>query len=363
MGSTASAKTKDDAETDSSSQPKESSPNGTDPSPKRKGTSARRLSTTKNLEKHMADAPYPLLSTLATEKWYQRKVIVSTGPLANHVGLVEKWGNGWVSVRLAGIGLHNRRSFELYLHPGQGSEGGSTSSSLSGHTEMETVEVFDTSQGAKPISIPNLHRSISHDNEIPPTPVTEVTSGASIHEVTPLTSCRVIGIEKHEDTADGSSPRTSSIMFPTCIDSNTASTVPESPIPIQAKTAISGSKESNETNTPQSRFKLSVKSQSKAGGLEIPLAQSLMLAQEGGVSNRKIGLLFGTAALERSRRNTHKPTRYEGAGPTTKHTKKQHRKRTFSEVSEAAAIVNSATLVSSSSDEESSGVPLPMFLV
>jgi len=74
-----------------------------------------RRSSAKRAEKH-ADSPYPLLSMLSTDQWYQRKVQVAVGPLQGRVGSVQKWGNGWISVKIPGVaGLHNRRSFELYL--------------------------------------------------------------------------------------------------------------------------------------------------------------------------------------------------------------------------------------------------------
>lgn len=91
-----------------------------------------------------------LLSMISTDQWYQKRVILSTGPLLSCSGRVERWGNGWVGVRMdvvnsipsrgqrpmagdgSGIGLqsnnktnkiggtmHNRRSFELVLHPDQ----------------------------------------------------------------------------------------------------------------------------------------------------------------------------------------------------------------------------------------------------
>ncbi|GAX13852.1 hypothetical protein FisN_5Lh252 [Fistulifera solaris] len=62
----------------------------------------------------------PLLSTLSTDHWFRTAVRVGTGPFKGRVGHVEKWGNGWVSVHIAGVGFHNRRSFELYLHSSEG---------------------------------------------------------------------------------------------------------------------------------------------------------------------------------------------------------------------------------------------------
>ena len=74
-----------------------------------------RRSSAKRAEKH-ADSPYPLLSMISVDQWSQRKVQVAVGPLQGRTGTVQKWGNGWISVKIPGVaGLHNRRSFELYL--------------------------------------------------------------------------------------------------------------------------------------------------------------------------------------------------------------------------------------------------------
>jgi hypothetical protein len=64
----------------------------------------------------------PLLSMISTDQWFAKRVIVSTGPLFNRSGRVERWGNGWVTVHIDGVGVHNRRSFELFLHPDQTAE-------------------------------------------------------------------------------------------------------------------------------------------------------------------------------------------------------------------------------------------------
>lgn len=68
-------------------------------------------------ERHMAGATYPLLTTVATDKWTNNRVTVSTGPHANKVGSVVKWENNWVSVRIPDVGLIGRRPRELYLQP------------------------------------------------------------------------------------------------------------------------------------------------------------------------------------------------------------------------------------------------------
>lgn len=76
---------------------------------------------------------FPLLSMLSTDVWFDKRVIISTGPFMNRTGHVLRWGNGWVTVKLdvesgsdSGSSrgkvddiVHNRRSFELFLHPDQ----------------------------------------------------------------------------------------------------------------------------------------------------------------------------------------------------------------------------------------------------
>lgn len=65
-------------------------------------------------EKH-AESPYFLLSMMPSDQWYGQKVAVLVGPMKDHEGVIEKWSNGWVSVRIPGVGLHNRRAIELAI--------------------------------------------------------------------------------------------------------------------------------------------------------------------------------------------------------------------------------------------------------
>jgi hypothetical protein len=326
-------------------------------------TSARRLSASKNLERHMADAPYPLLSTLSTEKWPNTKVIVSTGPLTNHVGLVEKWGNGWVSVRLPGVGLHNRRSFELYLHPNPDSEGCST------ENEVPLVEVFDASDNRS--AVDNKGTKRAEETATPPTPMTvdrPVVDVGQIHEVTPLVTCRVIGID--QTVGEGSIRKVCNIMFPTRMaSSSTPNTVPESPIPAQQDAISLRIAGKNPANLPQTNLKPPAMATEESANGDIPLVRSLLWAQQDCASkHNKLGLLFGTAALERSRRTVHKPVRYEDRELIGKKLKKRDNdsindanldgssKRACGDDSRGPRP--SVTPVSSSSDEESSDAPL-----
>jgi len=76
--------------------------------------SKRSRGISKLAKKHM-DSEIPVLSTISSDQWAKKRVKISVGPLAGRIGLVEKWSNGWVTVRVEGVGLHNRRSFELCL--------------------------------------------------------------------------------------------------------------------------------------------------------------------------------------------------------------------------------------------------------
>jgi hypothetical protein len=332
-------------------------------------TSARRLSASKNLEKHMADAPYPLLSTLSTDKWPNRKVIVSTGPLTNHVGLVEKWGNGWVSVRLPGVGLHNRRSFELYLHPNPDSEG------CGSETEVPVLEVFDAADSKSVRVVDRNGVKRAEETATPPTPITvgkPFVDVGQVHEVTPLVTCRVIGID--QPAVEGGIRKVCNIMFPTSIVSSSPNTVPESPIPAQQGAIswrVNGEKPAN---LPQTNIKSHAMATEESAHGDIPLVRSILLAQQNRASKQnKLGLLFGTAALERSRRVVHKPVRYEDRELIGKKLKKRDNesiydgnldgpsKRVCGEDSRISRP--SVTPVVSTSDEESSEAPVDTGLV
>ncbi|CAB9507556.1 expressed unknown protein [Seminavis robusta] len=327
-------------------------------------------------ERNMADAPYPLLSTIGTDKWLHRKVIVSTGPLTNHVGLVEKWRNGWVSVRLPGVGLHNRRSFELYLHPNSDD---AKSAENGAEKALDVVEVFDAASSDGKSSVVDGEEGLDRadSTSTPPTPMLPekpVMSFDQVHEVTPLVSCRVIGIDQKGGKG---SRKMSSIMFPTCMSSSAPDTVPESPVPIQhqptgfpferdgrdAGTRLE--KSQNESDALESKLKPPIKPTVSEDG-DVPLMQSLLLAQQDRQTKHKLGLLFGTAAIERSRRSIHKPVRYEDKELMGKKSRKRdrdssgdntegHSKRVRSEASQKA-IGNSSSVISSS-DEESFEAP------
>lgn len=74
----------------------------------------------------------PFLSSISSDQWYHKRVMIATGPLVNRIGLVEKWGNGWVTVRVRDGVLHNRRSIELFLLPNTGEDSDSLTSDENG---------------------------------------------------------------------------------------------------------------------------------------------------------------------------------------------------------------------------------------
>ncbi len=74
----------------------------------------KRRTNAKFAEKH-AESRRPLLSMMATDQWFGQSVEIAVGPFEGRTGIVQKWGNGWITVLIEGVGFHNRRSFELYL--------------------------------------------------------------------------------------------------------------------------------------------------------------------------------------------------------------------------------------------------------
>jgi hypothetical protein len=100
---------RDAAKRDSLSSQASSSPSPPSAAPPPPPTTSPRASPT--------STDVALLSSLPTDKWKQQSVRIALGPLTGRIGVVEKWGNGWVSCSVEGVGLHNRRAFELQLIP------------------------------------------------------------------------------------------------------------------------------------------------------------------------------------------------------------------------------------------------------
>lgn len=90
-----------------------------------------------------------LLSSISSDKWLDRKVMIATGPFVHRTGVVEKWGNGWVTVRLHERLTHNRRSVELFLVP----EGSSSRSDEEAAIKEEQSELI-------------IPPSVSYENDV-----------------------------------------------------------------------------------------------------------------------------------------------------------------------------------------------------
>jgi hypothetical protein len=249
----------------------------------------KRCTTAKMAKKH-ADSPFPLLSMFSTDQWMAKKVRIAIGPLAGRTAKVEKWSNGWVSVRVPGVGLHNRRSFELYLvaqsqPPSQkekeehGESQGKQPSDM-GVEEADTVSEEEEQKRA-------LLRCVSREAASPsPLTMTKPISTSSSKK------------KSSEKSADAAKNRHSAIG-PT--------EIPQSPCPTRC-----GVMDILRTPVIQHVVTNLVPKVTpclpKLPGKDVPLVHSLFLAQEG---NGKMDLLFGTAALERSRRTVRKPTLYQ----------------------------------------------------
>lgn len=255
-----------------------------------KGT---RRTASKLAEKH-ADSPFPLLSMISTDQWFHKSVMISTGPLANQVGQVEKWGNGWVSVSVPGVGLHNRRSFELYLHSEEPDE--EASAPKDSEAKMHAPS-------------PSLLRCISREAASPP-PFSD-----RIHETSPRMDAGSKTDHSTRASHSDSPGRLQSVLvsYPT--------KVPETPRPDRQSLKM---RDTAEIDTPvpksagnQGRGRPRVPHVTPSSPRktrtddDIPLLETLQLAEEGCVTKYNLDLLFGTAALERGRRTHKKVTRYE----------------------------------------------------
>lgn len=286
------------------------------------------------------EGAFPLLSTISPDQWYGRKVCIATGPLAGRIGIVEKWGNGWVGVRVF-IGsdgrsdphLHNRRALELYLLADQDDE------------TMAVATTMPVSHSSEDMNRDNavLRRCVSREAD--------------------TTEARELREESHnykegdEDVAysvkEAERSQNATPCFQNEVECNGSqeakydnetleetqqrgTMIPESPMtPANGMSAVDFSMsnfhfiprtEEASNMDDKDRFTSSVSFESAMVPAvtprpisprkmrvdeDLPLVQSLMLAQEGLKRKSSLDLLFGTAALERSRRTVHKPERYE----------------------------------------------------
>jgi len=229
----------------------------------------------------------PVLSSLSYDKWFDKKVMISTGPLANHIGRVVKWGNGWVTVRITpetsgeeddGL-LHNRRAVELFLVPDDAEEDNKT---------LHDADVIKAMEGASS----SLLRCVSREIDIQ---ASEADSDRSRQDtLSPSDELSVL----QADTRDCDKPAEMSV------DGDSGKKFAEPSGDEEAKQEAPDA-----AMASASSLKLTKSLPSEEDS--VPLVKSLVRAQEQGLRKQGLGLLFGTAALERGRRRVHKPTRYE----------------------------------------------------
>jgi hypothetical protein len=228
------------------------------------GGVGKRRNTAEKLAQMHADSPYPLLSMFSSDQWGDKRVKIAVGPFEGHIGLVEKWSNGWVGVRIPQVGLHNRRSFELYIDSDE---------------ELPTDE--DTSSEKEKQSI---RRCISRDADTPSplsphpagmrTPSPKARNGSGYQLVTPNPSAQ--------------EARTIALPKAGNLEALNLGSIPQvTPTEAHGKRVC--------VNTPV-------------------IASLLVAQQQHQQDGSKLNLLFGTAAADRGRRTARRPKIYEDTG-------------------------------------------------
>ena len=120
-----------------------------------------------------------LLNNLPSIQWSKKVVEIGVGPFAGEKGIVLKFGNGWVTVKVKGKDgkplHHNRRSMELYLLPEDGR--GNSAASIS---SKETSNGWASPKITTPSS--SGKGSSSHEEEDASATPLSPRSGREIHK-------------------------------------------------------------------------------------------------------------------------------------------------------------------------------------
>jgi hypothetical protein len=198
---------------------------------------------------------------ISSDQWANKRVRISMGPFQGYVGNVEKWSNGWVGVRIPDVGLHNRRSFELYLDediaqvPNRAPSVQSVPrDTVTPSPHIRTPSPKDTAAGGGDVGL--LHHHHYHHQPITPNPTMD------------------------EGDPSHASKKSTKLL---------SSSLPQV-TPTETRAAVTC--------------------------LDSTKIQSLLSSQEADTS--RLDLLFGTAALERSRRNIRPPMTYQDTGMLNK---------------------------------------------
>ena len=99
-----------------------------------------------------AESPYFLLSMIPSDQWYGKYVAILTGPMKDQEGCVEKWSNGWVTVRIPGAGVHNRRSIELAIVKKDDQEKPSRKKPVRAYSSKKTIALPRDKASPSPLS-------------------------------------------------------------------------------------------------------------------------------------------------------------------------------------------------------------------
>jgi len=293
-----------------------------------------RRTSSKLAELH-AESPRPLLSMIATEEWFGKRVHIATGPMADRQGTVEKWGNGWIGVYIPGVGLHNRRSFELYL--------------VDEEQEEEEHEAVKTKRrkgetGSEDQSVQGddaaIARCVSSDAMSPMRLDDDSTNHPSKSKKLPPKLTLRIG-----SVVENKSRRSQALPVPETprVGDHKIGMMTTDDVPTLTQTCTKDSEdEAFEDNalpkvTPDSPPKRTVE--------RACLEDEVVAASSN--KKHKYDMLFGTAALDRGRRTISKPTRYEATA--IKSPQHHHNKRPKKPVDAAALVASDVSIKSSKS--------------
>ena len=293
---------------------------------------------------------HSLLSSISSDQWLDKVVMVGLGPLVNRLGKIVKWGNGWVTVRILSDSnqgsdglLHNRRSVELFLLPSDQQTSGLHSEEESHQQEhrespfikrcvsgeADEARDFDFSgQVHAPRQLYCKDVLFAHKDKHP-----RKVSYLSDHneESSPVVCTALIGEKESNHDVSVSDASKLNIHSIVSMDERVSDTLClDSDVDIEKDgksshfnvEALRSPEFAHRSQSGNNNDKECPISHSSCGDAHVPpsasLSEFLVQAQNGLISKSALGLLFGTAALERGRRTVYKPRRYEDMGLNNK---------------------------------------------
>ena len=297
----------------------------------------------------LINCSHPLLSSISSDQWLDKNVIVGLGPLVNRVGKIVKWGNGWVTLRIYSDShpgpdglLHNRRSVELFLLPPDWQTFGLHNEGENHQQESRESPFIKRCVSREADEARELHfsglvhapRHLFCEDVLcaRKDPHPRKVSYLSDHNEENIPVVRNILTGVNERSRDVSVPHTSNPNIHSIVSMDKGDTdilcqdnveTDKDGKPSRCNVDAMRSLEfAHRCQNGDSSNKGRPNSHSSLGGTDVPpsasLSEFLVQAQHGLISKSKLGLLFGTAALERGRRTVYKPRRYEDMGLNNK---------------------------------------------